>query len=679
MPRFIKDGPVVPDDLVQDLEDDRVIFFCGAGISMGAGLPSYAGLVKHCYTELGMPVPGKHSKAWDWPDRMLGILESNYEAAAVRRVVSERLSKPPRDLRLHESILKLSRLRNSGGTRLITTNFDTYFEQAQKGVSDEVPFHSGPVLPIPRNDHIVSWKSVVYLHGRLVEDNNHHLVLTSADFGRAYLTDAWAARFVARLFAEFTVLFVGYSLNDPVLRYMTDAFAAERAASRTTYLRNKAYIFVARPSTSPDPAPYRQRRLEPIFYKKTKDHRYLRDTVIAWAKARQDYLANTAGMIQRIAPTQPASLDPSEAANVLWAVAGRPKDQGHGARVFARLADAPHLTWLDEIEQHDKQLVAEHATEAEQASKQNMPIPPAPQLLTNELFPHNSNLSDHRLSPTALALTAWLVRHLASVDLVERVIEKIGHGRRLHEQFRFAIREEIEREKGLRDGFLRFWRCISAEGDWAIPPRPRWQGPFHTASKSFTDSHAEPWLRQEVLAGLRPSLTFLPAYYQPPLDDQGNPTPDDDRGSRLNQLARAKVVLSEETHIASLLSALRGKPFEGSFCASIITELTSKLKSALDLFALVGEAGPNSDPSIYQRPSIVPHEQNRNREKWTCLFDLIWLGWQHLDGTDAAASKRLIEGWFSIDYPAFRRLALAATSRTAHLSPSEKMGYLLNV
>ena len=41
MPTFIPNGPFVPDRLVQQLEDDQVVIFCGAGISMGAGLPSY--------------------------------------------------------------------------------------------------------------------------------------------------------------------------------------------------------------------------------------------------------------------------------------------------------------------------------------------------------------------------------------------------------------------------------------------------------------------------------------------------------------------------------------------------------------------------------------------------------------------------------------------------------------
>jgi hypothetical protein len=72
----------------------------------------------------------------------------------------------------------------------------------------------------------------VYLHGllpeNLSEEDLNRLVVSSGDFGLAYLSERWAARFVAELFRGYTVCFVGYSINDPVLRYMMDALAADR-------------------------------------------------------------------------------------------------------------------------------------------------------------------------------------------------------------------------------------------------------------------------------------------------------------------------------------------------------------------------------------------------------------------------------------------------------------------
>ncbi len=127
------------------------------------------------------------------------------------------------------------------GMILVTTSFDIYFERARRGLRFGLDFqhHPGPILPIPRDDVSATWRSLVYLHGRL-GGPQQHLVLTSAEFDRAYLTEGRAARFIVRFFADFTVLFLGYSLNDPVLRYMTDAFAAENSKVRIGQRRGPA-------------------------------------------------------------------------------------------------------------------------------------------------------------------------------------------------------------------------------------------------------------------------------------------------------------------------------------------------------------------------------------------------------------------------------------------------------
>ena len=116
MPTFVANGPFVPDHLVQDLEDDRVILFCGAGISMGAGLPSYGGLVEHCYNELGETLPTNRSSDWQWPDRMLGALENRFPAD-MRRTVAKRLDQPPVDLAIHRAILELATSRSTKQSR----------------------------------------------------------------------------------------------------------------------------------------------------------------------------------------------------------------------------------------------------------------------------------------------------------------------------------------------------------------------------------------------------------------------------------------------------------------------------------------------------------------------------------------------------------------------------------
>jgi NAD-dependent SIR2 family protein deacetylase len=51
--QLIQNGPDIPDRLLQAHEEGRVVFFCGAGISFPAGLPSFRGLVEKIYAGLG--------------------------------------------------------------------------------------------------------------------------------------------------------------------------------------------------------------------------------------------------------------------------------------------------------------------------------------------------------------------------------------------------------------------------------------------------------------------------------------------------------------------------------------------------------------------------------------------------------------------------------------------------
>ena len=135
------------------------------------------------------------------------------------------------DLFLHKALLDISHHAVTNSYRLITTNFDNGFEL----LKNEYNFKSeiAPRLVEPKKG---IWRSLVYLHGLCDNDNGLNcgdIVVTSSDFGRAYLTERWASRFVTGLFSRYNVLFIGYSLNDPVLRYIVDAIAADRKSGES--------------------------------------------------------------------------------------------------------------------------------------------------------------------------------------------------------------------------------------------------------------------------------------------------------------------------------------------------------------------------------------------------------------------------------------------------------------
>ncbi|WP_375569814.1 SIR2 family protein [Seohaeicola saemankumensis] len=671
MPRFIKNGPIIPDSLVQELEEDRVVTFCGAGISAGAGLPDFRGLVEYCYNELGAVAPAAKDPEWGWLDRMLGALEGDFPDHMRAKVV-ERLDISATDLTLHEAILKLARLRGPvNGHRLVTTNFDLFFEQAQKGMALGVDYHSGPVLPIPRNDRIASWRSIVYLHGRLNPSSldNQHLVLTSADFGRAYLTDAWAARFVARLFSEFTVLFIGYSLNDPVLRYMTDAFAADDELSRSGRKRAPAYIFVPYKGAPPTPKPWRQRRLEPIFYRAAYKHRALKNTLIEWARARQDYLASVRTIVQRYGTRLPSALEPSYASNLVWAVCDRDGDVGHGAKIFAGLPGPAPIEWLGEFERRDSEVRATHAAEVELAKKEGREPAIEPSYHIEMLFPPVADGDrETKLSGPAFELQNWLCQHLENDQLVNWVIQKLSANRRAHPRLRGFIRQRLDQSPSIASGFAIFWRIVASEGGWASAPAPEYA--FSGVQHNLAAKLGAAWFDQELIAALRPYLTLSPSYR---VAMGGTVDP-----NRFATIADAEVKL-KRYHAFLVVDAIDELPNADTFWAERLDAITGLLKQVFDLYATVDKASASGDPSAMSRPSISPHAQNRNYAEWARLYDLIWRGWSEIDATNSQASRYWIQRWRRLPYLGFRRLALAATTQSRHFTPAEKLEALLHV
>ena len=241
--QFIPNGPDIPESLLQRHEEGRVLFFCGAGISCPAGLPLFRPLIQGLAEAFGEPLDASEEQCKNKGhlDQALGKFEQRVQGgrAGVRQhlpcLLTPDLTRPAA-LLTHRALLELGRNR-SGELRLVTTNFDRLFEKADTARRSEPEArtsHSSPrantARPRPPRGITVHpdppvrshWEGVVHLHGRLPEhpssDDLDRLGIADSDFGRAYLTEGWAARFVAGLLRDFTLCFVGYSIDDPVMR-----------------------------------------------------------------------------------------------------------------------------------------------------------------------------------------------------------------------------------------------------------------------------------------------------------------------------------------------------------------------------------------------------------------------------------------------------------------------------
>jgi hypothetical protein len=89
MPSFTTDGPDIPIEVLQALEDGELVFFCGAGMSKPAGLPLFGELVKAIYEGVHEEMTELERKAFENGeyDRVLTLLERRVDTIQVRSAI----------------------------------------------------------------------------------------------------------------------------------------------------------------------------------------------------------------------------------------------------------------------------------------------------------------------------------------------------------------------------------------------------------------------------------------------------------------------------------------------------------------------------------------------------------------------------------------------------------------
>ena len=204
----------IPEGLLTAQRDGCLVIFAGAGVSMGppSNLPGFSDFAKRIAS--GVLTPAKNEAF----DVFLGRVAA--QGVDVQKLARQHLNVPgSMPCPLHHFIVNLFRTHED--VRIVTTNFDPHFTTAVRARSATIDIFNAPALPLGRD-----FSGLVYAHGSL--SRREPLVLTDADFGRAYLIDGYATRFLTEMFAEYVVLFVGYSHNDVVMQYMARAFVRAR-------------------------------------------------------------------------------------------------------------------------------------------------------------------------------------------------------------------------------------------------------------------------------------------------------------------------------------------------------------------------------------------------------------------------------------------------------------------
>ena len=693
MPAFVTNGPDIPEPLLQAHEDGRVVFFCGAGISVPAGLPKFSNLVNRIYEELGTTQTKIEKTAYDHKqyDAVLDQLERRYPGhrLAVRTVLANVL-RPKWSIKgaktTHQALLRLA-TDHKGKVRLVTTNFDRIFQSIITRHKPNIPSFSAPLLPIPKPTR---WHGVVHLHGLLPtsadETALNRLVLTSGDFGLAYLTERWAARFVSELFRNYTVCFVGYGINDPVLRYMMDALAADELLGET---RPEAYAFASfcDGERKQMQIEWETKGANPLLYELPEgpeDHSALHLTLKEWADTYRDGAHGKKMIIAKHASTPPLTSSRSDfvVGRVLWALTDE-----LAAKHFANLNPVPPLEWLKPLTEvqfgHDD--LARFGVVPKSEKDKNLIfstiIRPAP--YTHGPWMRIADMGAQASDWDELMhyLARWLTRHLDDPKLI---LWLSNQGGQLHVRFASMVWNQIEKfDKLAHDDNQTDLDRIRTEAPNAIPSRlmrilwrlllsgrvksPQINLDLYDWLRRFEQDGLTPILRMELRELLKPCVILREPFRWG--EEKVEP-------KSIKDLVDWDLVLSSD-HVHSALRDQANKPDWQAALPDLLQDVTVLLRDALDLMRELGGAEDKSDLSYLHQPSIREHEQNRGFPDWTALIELTRDAWLATVQINPAQARHVAEGWWHVPYPLFRRLAFFAATQSDVIPPPHALSWLL--
>lgn len=692
--QFIKGGPDIPERLLEAHEDGRVVFFCGAGISYPARLPGFAGLITRIYESLGEEpnaVQQAAIKAGQF-DTAVGLLEAEIVGGRelVRRALSDILTpdlSASNATATHEALLTLGKNRE-GRTRLVTTNFDRLFEEAIAMRSLSVERFQAPLLPVPKN----RWDGVVYLHGLLTAaptaSQLDRLIISSGDFGLAYLTERWAARFVSELFRNYIVCFVGYSINDPVLRYMMDALAADRLLGESP---PEMFAFGSHSKGKEEERAneWRAKNVTPILYREHNRHAYLHKTLRAWSETYRDGVRGKERIVVECAMARPLTSTKQDdfVGRLLWALSD---SRGLPAKRFADMDPVPALDWLEPLSEDRFRhadlgrfgVPPKSAVDDELAFsliRRPSPYPYAPLMAVVDMSARGS-----RWDEVMKQLARWLIRHLDDPALLLWLVKR---GARLHEELVWWIERRLDELATLeREGKTSELTRIRAGAPKAIPGPPMrtlWRLMLTGRVKSrVRDFDVYRWrkrfkrdgltasIRLELREALAPRVLLREPFRWPAEDD------DSGEPGRVRKLVDWDIVLATD-HVHS---SLRGLPRDERWTAALpelLSDFSSLLRDALDLMRELGSANDRSDLSYVSQPSIGDHPQNKGFRDWAALIELTRDAWLALAAQSPMRAALEAEIWWNTPYPLFRRLTFFAAAQAEIISLRRALDWLL--
>ncbi|MEH6834307.1 SIR2 family protein [Falsihalocynthiibacter arcticus] len=625
--QFSKEGPAFPSQLVDALLTGDVVFLCGAGVS-APQLPGFDTLVEDCFADLNVQMNASEKQAFDdcRYEEVLGSLKRRIvDPVLILRTVVK-LLQPPADLNLdnHRTILRLSRNMENQPT-IVTTNFDTLIERAllEKVEAESIRSLSaaGQDLPAPGS---AGFGGIIHLHGRIADEklklDETALVLTSANYGDAYMRSGWASRFLFDLCRTKTIVLVGYNAGDAPFRYFLNVLEADRER-----FPDLCPVYALTPVGDRNEVDVKWSTLavEAIPYEYVPDTETGKDSHSAiWRD-----LGKLAEVVERPRSTRRA-----------WAVTilEKPID-------LASPEDLDRVKWLF----------------ADRRDLWSVAIKTIIDPKWFEFFAQSKLWSDH---DATWVIAAWIARDPQSADNYKLAVSWLT---RLGTPFADEVDRRLLQAEDLPALWIRAWRILTKSAPEAV--RNFDIVPVHSMMKRLRGPLLLNMDIHEAIGLLTPKLRIEPnrSYFY------GGKAPN--VPLRLSDLAWTKFIVPDRSDISELIDAL----VEVHQPTKMISLATQNLSAVIQLGIDVEDIGGDYDSMSDSVPSIESHDQNKHREGPIFLIELIARLLSIAIDEDRDQVRNLAESWNQLPGMLGLRLWLHALRQPRLFTSNEAMAGLV--
>lgn len=211
--------------LAELAKDSQLSFFIGAGVSMGAGAPSWFGLlfaVEDCFTKTGAPEERKLGDECGWnplqmADKLVIICSERPDRSGKKMSLKHRICELIANGAHHPSLL-MSLISSFSAKSIITQNYDQLIEKSfeLRNIAEKISGGGGGdvISVIPHTPRKETERWLLKMHGCVSAP--HDIVICTNDYEdyEAGRMKALGGLVQANLMTSH-LLFIGFSMTDP--------------------------------------------------------------------------------------------------------------------------------------------------------------------------------------------------------------------------------------------------------------------------------------------------------------------------------------------------------------------------------------------------------------------------------------------------------------------------------